>query len=47
MYMNGHGKRTHDKKEEVVIATAAPEIATQQHYEWLRPRPKECGRLGT
>ena len=47
MHMDRHGKQTHDLNEEVVITITAPEIATQQHYEWLRPRPRECGSSGT
>ena len=38
-------KCTHDYNEEVVISTTATEKATQQHYEWLRPRPR-CWQFG-
>ena len=38
--MDGRGKRTHDLNEGVVTTTTTPEKATQQHYEWLRPRPR-------
>ena len=38
------GKRTHDDyNEDVVITMTAPEKATQQHCEWLRPRGVEGG----
>ena len=39
--MDRRGNRTHNENEEVVITIAAPDKATQQHCEWLRPRPRE------